>query len=409
MSGQAELIPVERVGTTPRQPTAATGAVTRTGLDVFLAEGHPEIAGHRVGLITNPTGVDCSLRSTVDLLHESEAIDLVALFGPEHGVRGAAQAGVTIQAATDPRTGLPVHSLYGDTLHPTRDMLKGLGALIFDLQDVGVRYATYISTMAYTQAAAMAAGLPFVVLDRPNPITGTSVEGNVLDSAFASFVGVHPIPIRHGMTAGELACLFAAERGGPEPVVVEMQSWRREQWFDETGLPWVQPSPNLPTLDSLTLYPGTCLIEGTNVSEGRGTTRPFELVGAPWLDPFQLADHLEGRQLPGVGFRATYFTPTFSKHAGQMCGGVQAHIIDRNALRPVELGMHLLHAIRSLNPDAFTWIERPDGGSFVDLLLGSDRPRLDLTVGAGVDEVTAGWAEQAGAFAERRRPFLLYE
>ncbi len=408
MSGAADLIPAQQVGTTPRHATAA-GAATRTGLDVFLAEGQPELTGRRVGLITNPTGVNRRLRSAIDLLHEIEAVDLVALFGPEHGVRGAAQAGVTVKTATDPRTGLPVHSLYGDALHPTSDMLEGLDALIFDIQDVGVRYATYISTMAYAQSAATAAGLPFVVFDRPNPITGASVEGNVLDPAFASFVGVHPIPIRHGMTAGELARLFAAEHGWAEPVVVEMWGWRRTQWFDETGLPWVQPSPNLPTLDSLALYPGTCLIEGTNVSEGRGTTRPFEVVGAPWLDPLLLADDLERRQLPGVAFRATSFTPTFSKHAGKVCGGVQAHIVDRNALRPVELGMHLLHAIRGLDPDAFAWTERPNGGSFVDLLLGSDRPRLALTTGADVDEVMADWAEQAGIFTDRRRQFLLYE
>ncbi len=384
-------------------------SLTRTGLDVFLAEGHPELSGRRVGLITNPTGVDRRLRSAADLLHESDMVDLVALFGPEHGVRGAAQAGEKVEATTDPRTGLPVHSLYGDDLHPTSDMLGGLDALIFDIQDVGVRYATYISTMAHAQEAAAAAGLPFVVFDRPNPITGVSVEGNVLDPAFASFVGVHPIPIRHGMTAGELARLFAAEHGWPEPLVVGMQGWRRTRWFDETGLPWVQPSPNLPTLDSLTLYPGTCLIEGTNVSEGRGTTRPFELVGAPWLDPFRLVDDLERRRLPGVAFRATYFTPTFSKHADRVCGGVQLHILDRNALRPVELGLHLLHAIGGLDPDAFAWTERPNGGFFVDLLLGSDRPRLALTAGAAVQEVIAGWTEASSTFAERRRPFLLYE
>ncbi len=324
-------------------------------------------------------------------------------------MNGTAQAGVTVKAATDQRTGLPVHSLYGDALHPTSDMLDGLDALIFDIQDVGVRYATYVSTMAYAQAAAATAELPFVVFDRPNPITGVSVEGNVLEPAFASFVGVHPIPVRHGMTVGELAWLFAAEHGWPEPLVVGMRGWRRGQWFDETGLPWVQPSPNLPTLDSLTLYPGTCLIEGTNVSEGRGTTRPFELVGAPWLDPFQLVDDLERRRLPGVAFRVVHFTPTSSKHASRLCGGVQVHVVDRDALRPVELGLHLLHAIRSLDPDAFAWTKRPDGGYFIDLLLGSDRPRLALTAGADVDEVTAGWAEQAGTFAERRRPFLLYE
>ena len=372
-------------------------------------EGHPQLTGARVGLITNPTGIDRRLRSSADLLHDNDAVDLVALFGPEHGVRGAAQAGEKVETTTDQRTGLPVHSLYGDTQRPTSDMLKGLDALIFDIQDVGVRYATYISTMAYAQAAATEAGVPFAVFDRPNPITGGNVEGNVLDPAFASFVGVHPIPVRHGMTAGELARLFAADHGWPEPLVVGLQGWRRDAWFDETGLPWVQPSPNLPTLDALTLYPGTCLIEGTNVSEGRGTTRPFEVVGSPWLDPYRLADLLERRRLPGVAFRATSFTPTFSKHAGRVCGGVQVYILDRDALRSVEVGVHLLHAIRSLDPDVFAWTERSDSGYFVDLLLGSDRPRLALMAGADADEVMASWAEETEAFADRRRPFLLYD
>jgi uncharacterized protein YbbC (DUF1343 family) len=380
----------------------------RTGLEVVLAEGLPPLAGRRVGLITNHTAVDRRLRSAVDLLHASGAVNLVALFGPEHGLRGDAQAGVEIDAATDPRTGLPVHSLYGETRRPAPAMLRGLDALVFDIQDVGVRYATYLSTMVYAQEAAAAAGLVFAVLDRPNPITGSRVEGNLLNAAFASFVGVHPLPIRHGLTAGELARLIAAERGWPEPLVVPMRGWRREQWFDGTGLPWVQPSPNLPTLDALTLYPVTCLIEGTNVSEGRGTTRPFEYVGAPWLDPFRLAGELEARGLPGCAFRPAYFTPTFSKHAGQVCGGVQIHIVDRDALQPVAVGIALLAAVRVCDPGAFAWREGGDGRFFLDQLLGSDRPRRLLDGGAGAAEVMAGWAEASAAFAERRRPFLLY-
>ncbi len=389
--------------------TAADGAAVRTGLEVLLAEGLPTPVGRRVGLVTNHTAVDRRLRSAVDLLRGIDGVELVALFGPEHGVRGEAQAGVAVSGATDARTGLPVHSLYGESQHPTPAMLAGLDALVFDIQDVGVRYATYVSTMAYAQEAAAAAGLAFVVLDRPNPIGGARVEGSVLDPAFASFVGVHPVPVRHGMTAGELARLFATDRGWSEPIVVPMRGWPRVQWFDGTGLPWVQPSPNLPTLDSVTLYPGTCLLEGTNVSEGRGTTRPFEYIGAPWLDPFALAEELERKDLPGVAFRPISFTPTFSKHAGQACGGVQVHVLDRNALRPVELGQHLLHAIRRLDPGAFAWRQRADGGHFLDLLLGGDRPRLGLAAGADVEEVTAGWAEAAAAFAERRRPFLLYD
>jgi uncharacterized protein YbbC (DUF1343 family) len=378
-----------------------------SGLDVLFADGGQRLAGRRIGVITNQTGVDRHFRSTIDLFHGSDRIELVALFGPEHGVRGEAQAGVKVAAAIDPRTGLPVYSLYGETDRPTPDMLNGLDALIFDIQDVGVRYATYISTMAHAQEAAAEAGVAFVVLDRPNPLSGIC-EGNVLDPTLVSLVGVHPVPIRHGMTVGELARLFAADHSWPEPEVIPMQGWRRTQWFDETGLPWVQPSPNLPTLDSVMLYPGTCLLEGTNVSEGRGTTRPFEFIGAPWLDPFALSEELERRRQPGVAFRPTYFTPTFSKHAQQLCGGVHVHIIDRVALRPVQLGLHILHAVRQLNAGEFTWRIRPEGGYFIDLLLGTQRPRQALDSGADVMEVTTGWREQAKAFMERRQPMLLY-
>jgi uncharacterized protein YbbC (DUF1343 family) len=368
----------------------------------LLAEGLPALKGKRAGLITNHSAIDQQFRNAVDLLHESDVVELVALFGPEHGVRGDAQAGVHVGAAIDARTGLPVYSLYGETERPTVEMLAGLEALIFDIQDVGVRYATYISTMVHAMEAASAAGLPFVVLDRPNPLNGNQIEGNLLDPAFASFVGVHPIPIRHGMTAGELALLIAAERGMAEPGIVEMRGWRREQWFDETGLPWVQPSPNLPTLDTVTLYPGTCLIEGTNVSEGRGTTRPFEYIGAPWIDPFRLAGELEGRRLPGCAFRPAYFTPTFSKHAGQICGGVQVHVTDRDALRAVDVGMYLLEVLLALYPEAFVWRETGEGTFFIDRLLGSDLPRKQLSDGGGADLIMEEWGPAREAFAKRR-------
>ena len=379
-----------------------------SGLEVALEEGIPSLPGRRVGLITNHTAIDRRLRGAVDLFHESEVLDLVALFGPEHGVRGDAQAGVKVGTSVDERTGLPVHSLYGETQKPTPEMLGGLDALIFDIQDIGVRYATYLSTMAHAQEAASDAGLTFVVLDRPIPINGARIEGNLLDPGFASFVGVHPVPIRHGMTAGELARLIAGERGWAEPLVVPMRGWRREQWFDETGLPWVQPSPNLPTLDSVTLYPGTCVIEGTNLSEGRGTTRPFEYVGAPWIDPFQLAAELTARALPGCRFRPAFFTPTFSKHAGRVCGGVQVHITDREALQPAVLGIHLLEVLRRLDRAAFAWRVSDQGRYFVDLLLGSDRPRRILDDGASAGDVTADWTTESAEFAERRRAFLLY-
>jgi len=380
----------------------------RTGLDVFLAEGLSEITGKRIGLISNHTGIDRNLRGTIDLLYQSDKTELVALFGPEHGVRGDAQAGTEVGESFDQRTGLPAHSLYGETKTPTPAMLEDLDALVYDIQDAGVRFYTYLSTMAYCQEAAAAAGLAFVVFDRPNPITGLRVEGNLLDPDFRSFVGCHPIPVRHGMTFGELARLFAGEHGWPDPIVVQVQGWQRNVWFDQTGLPWVSPSPNLPTLDGVMLYPGTCFIEGTNLSEGRGTTRPFELIGAPWIDPFALAAALEQRGLPGVTYRPTFFTPTFSKHANAVCGGVQIHITDRDAAQPVELGIHLLHALRELDTNAFAWREGKEGSFSIDLLLGSDQPRQQLDAGASAGDVTAGWDDEAGAFAERRQPYLLY-
>src|SRR5437870_2118332 len=267
----------------------------RSGLEVLLADGSL-LAGKRIGLVTNPTGVDGRLRSAVDLLRSNGRMQLVALFAPEHGIRGEAQAGALIADTVDQRSGLPVHSLYGATRKPTPAALAELDALVFDIQDVGARFATYISTLALVLEAAADVGTLAVVLDRPNPLNGVDVEGGSLAEGFASFVGMYAAPIRHGLTMGERARLFAVERGLPRPTIVAMEGWKRELWFDETGLPWVQPSPNLPTLDAVTLYPGTCLVEGTSVSEGRGTTRPFELVGAPWIDPFALAEDLGPRR-----------------------------------------------------------------------------------------------------------------
>lgn len=380
----------------------------RVGLEVFLERGHADLAGKRVGLITNPTGVDRMLRFSIDLLAASDHVQLVALFGPEHGLSGEAQAGEHVAHARDPRTGLPVISLYGASYRPPPSAMKGLDALIFDLQDLGVRYSTYLSTLALAFEAAVMAGILFVIFDRPNPLNGVIREGKVLESTFASFVGIHEVPIRHGLTAGEFGRLLAAERGWPEPLVIQLEGWDRRMWFDETGLPWVPPSPNLPTLDSLTLYPGTCLVEGTNCSEGRGTTRPFEIVGAPWIDPFALADNLTRRDLPGVRFRPTFFVPTFSKHAGQRCGGVQIHLVDREALRPVELGVHLLQALRQQDPEAFSWRRTPDGAYFIDLLAGTDRLRHVLDAEGSVDRMLRVWDEDVRAFSERLCSVILY-
>ena len=379
-----------------------------TGLDVLLEEGVPALRGRRAGLITNQTGIDRHLHSGIDRLRASDRIDLVALFGPEHGLRGDVQAGDHVASDTDPRTRLPVYSLYGETRSPTPAMLDGLDALLFDVQDAGARFYTNLSTLLRAQAAAAGAGITFVVLDRPDPITGSRIEGPLLDSAFASFVGAYPLPVRHGMTFGELARLFAAERGWPEPTVVPLCGWRRDQWFDETGLPWVAPSVNMPTLDTATLYPGTGLVEATNLSEGRGTTRPFELIGAPWLDPFALATEMDARELPGVRFRPMFMRPMFSKQAGETCGGVQVHVTDRAALQPVMLGVHLLDVLKRQSGDRWEWSGDGGGRFFLDLLLGSDRPRQQLDGGAQVAEITAGWDDDVATFAERRRPYLLY-
>lgn len=321
---------------------------------------------------------------------------------------GEAQAGVPVSERVDARTGLPIYSLYGASSTPPPGLLDKLEMLIFDIQDLGARYATRLSIMANAQEAAADAGIDIIILDRPNPIGGDHMEGDLLDPGFVSLVGCHPIPVRHGMTMGELARLFATERQWRDPVVVSMQGWSRTHWFDETGLPWVPPSPNLPTLDSLVLYPGTCLLEGTNLSEGRGTTRPFEIVGAPWLDPFLLAGEMESRHLPGVAFRPTSFTPTFSKHAGLSCGGVQVHLLEPGAVRPVELGLHLLHAMRTLHEEAFAWRHGRDGRFTIDLLYGSDRLRQAIDEGAEVSELIAGWAKPVRDFHDRRKSYLLY-
>jgi uncharacterized protein YbbC (DUF1343 family) len=407
----------------------------RTGLEILLERGSPGLSGLACGLIANHTSIDRNLRSGIDLLHASEKIELRALFGPEHGVRGDAQAGAPIQNATDARTGLPVFSLYGETEKPTSEMLAGLDALVFDIQDVGVRYGTYLSTMIAAMEVAAENGVRFAALDRPNPIGGVAIEVPLVEEGFASFVGAYPVPIRHGMTLGELARLVASERGWPEPVVVPMEGWSRSMWFDQTGLPWVQVSPNLPTLDAVTLYAGTCLFEGTTISEGRGTTRPFEYVGAPWIDAFALVERMENAKLPGYAYRPAWFTPTFSKHAGTVCGGVQVYVLDRKIARPVAMGVQLLSAMLELSGEWFDWRIGGDGRWFIDLLYGSDR--LRRTIDAGADAAAAGGPstllrsgrddkgglrsgrdddggrstgrdDEEMKFEERRAPFLLY-
>ena len=383
-----------------------------TGLESLL--GKPAaVRGMRLGLIANPTSV------TSDLLHASLALQgtrgfkLAALFGPEHGIWADAQDLVEVEDSRDPRTGLPVHSLYGRTRVPTASMLSGIDALVFDVQDVGARYYTFIYTMLHAMEACAAAGRRLVVLDRPNPLGGVAVDGNVLDPAFASFVGLHPLVARHGMTVGELALLFRKERElDLELKVVRLRGWRRDMSFEETGLPWVMPSPNMPTPDTAWVYPGACLVEGTNLSEGRGTTRPFELVGAPWIDPWELARALTSEKLPGVAFRPVFFTPTFQKHAGRLCGGVQVHVTDRKRFSAWLTYLQLIVHARAQDGRRFLWrdppyeyehIKRP-----IDILCGTDRIRLAVESGIPLRRLVPAWQEDAKRFRRRRDEFLLY-
>lgn len=384
----------------------------RTGLEILVAERRDLLAGRCVGLITHPAAMLPDLTASVDALLAA-GVRVTALFGMEHGFAGTAADGAAVGHGTDPRTGLPVFSLYGATRAPTAEMLAGVDVLVYDVQDVGSRFYTFISTLYCILRTACQRGVPVVVLDRPNPINGLAVEGPSIAPGFESFVGIAPMPIRHGMTVGELARFFNAEyRLGAELTVVAMQGWRREMWFDGTGLPWVPTSPAMPHLSTATAYPVTCLIEGTNLSEGRGTALPFEVIGAPWLDGYALADALNRLALPGVRFRPTQFEPSASKHAGSVCQGVQLHVTDRDAFRPVRTGLHLLATLRALCPAHFAWASYPraDGTAqfTIDRLTGSAVVRAALDAGTPAAEVAAGWAADEATFRAQRQPYLLY-
>lgn len=380
------------------------------GVDVLLSEHLDLITGARIGIVAGPASVTASLTNVIDALHASPNVHITALFGPEHGVRGDAQAGVKVADETDPLLGVPVYSLYGEQRKPTAAMLQDIDVLVVDLFDVGCRYWTYLYTMAYVLQAAAEHGKKVVVLDRPNPIGGDATEGNILDPDYSSFVGLYPIAMRTGLTFGEAARLFNTEFGiGAELHVVPCRGWQRGVWLDEAGLPFVPPSPNTPTLDTLALYPGTCLFEGTNVSEGRGTTRPFELIGAPWINARKWADALNERQLPGVAFRPAYFVPTFSKYQGEHCAGVQIHILDRTRLTPVAVTLHMLHTVRELHPE-FAWRPpyREGGRYFIDLLAGGDDLRHAIDRGEHPDDILARWAQARADYDRQRQRYLLY-
>lgn len=383
----------------------------KLGVEVLLDEEKELIEGKLVGLITNPTGVDQDLNSIVDRLHNDEDVDLTALYGPEHGVRGSAQAGEYVEFYTDEETGLPVYSLYGSTRKPTAEMLENIDVLLFDIQDVGTRFYTYIYTMAYAMEAAQENDIPFIVLDRPNPIGGDKVEGPVLDEEYTSFVGNYPIPLRHGMTVGELAKLFNNEFDiGADLTVVEMQGWDRSMNYGNTGLEFVAPSPNMPTVDTAYVYPGAALIEGTNVSEGRGTTRPFELIGAPFINSTDLAAAMNDYNLPGVKFRAASFTPSFSKHSGELTHGVQLHVVDRDEFNAVKTGLQLVKTIHDMYPEDFQFrAENSEGVSFFDLLIGNGWVREAIENGDSVEDMQDRWKKDLRDFNKIRKHYLLYK
>ncbi|MFE9041985.1 exo-beta-N-acetylmuramidase NamZ domain-containing protein [Streptomyces sp. NPDC012421] len=381
-------------------------ARVRTGFERLAADGYALLAGERVGVVTNPTGITRDARHLVDVMHADERVELVAVFGPEHGFRGTAQAGGSEGRYDDPATGLPVYDTYLKSGRPLADVFtaSGVDTVVFDIQDAGARFYTYIWTLYDCMVAAELAGKRFVVLDRPNPVSGRAALGPVLDRAFATFVGREPIAQAHGMTVAELALLFNAEflARPAELETVRMTGWRRTDFFDATGLPWVPPSPNMPTPETALVYSGTCLFEGTNLSEGRGTTRPFELLGAEGVDR-RWAEAANALELPGVRFREAYFAPTFSKFQGRTVGGVQLHVHDRESFDPVRTGIALLVTARS-SWSGFAW--RPD--HWIDKLTGSTRVRTLVDAGAGTDEVVGAWSEDLAAFRAVRREYLLY-
>ncbi|MFI1830543.1 exo-beta-N-acetylmuramidase NamZ domain-containing protein [Streptomyces sp. NPDC020412] len=385
------------------------GRRLRTGFDRLAAGGYAPLAGQRVGVVTNPTGVTSAVRHVVDVMHGDDRVDLTAVFGPEHGFRGTAQAGGSEGRYDDPATGLPVYDTYQKSGRPLADVFtaSGVDTVVFDIQDAGARFYTYIWTLFDCMESAALARKRFVVLDRPNPITGRAALGPVLDPRFASFVGRRPISQVHGMTVAELALLFNGEflaEGPVELEVVRMSGWRRSDFFDASGLPWVPPSPNMPTPETALVYAGTCLFEGTQASEGRGTTRPFELLGAPGVD-WRWAEAANGLGLPGVRFREAHFAPTFSKHQGKTVGGVQVHVHDRASFDPVRTGIGLLVTARRAWRE-FAWLAT--NPTWIDKLTGSTTVRTMVDAGAGTDEIVGAWQTELAAFRAVRKRYLRY-
>jgi uncharacterized protein YbbC (DUF1343 family) len=384
---------------------AAQSSAVRPGIEVFLSDVPAKVRGKRVGLITNQSGIDSRGRLDIDLIAAHPDLKLVALFAPEHGIRGTVEAGERIDDAVDQKTGVPIHSLYQtEDRGPTPKMLENVDVLVYDLQEVGGRTWTYVSTMGLAMQAAAKKGIPFVVLDRPNPIGGEIVEGALLDPTFKSFVGMYPIPARHGMTVGELATMInKTERIGVDLTVIKASGWTRSMWMDDAGLPWVNPSPNLRSLAALTNYPGTVYFEGTTLTEGRGTDRPFEQVGAPWLKAAEVVRVMNERRLPGIRFEAITMSvaATALKWPGQTIPAIRFVVTDRLTYRPVRTALLVIDEARRQHPKDFQWTKT------IDRLTGSDKVRLAIeggTLPALLDE----WDREAGQFKKDRQPYLLY-
>ena len=373
--------------------------------------------GQRVALVSNPASVDHRLCHSVDLLAADPEVNLVALFGPQHGFRSDVQDNMIETPHAEFHAGakkrVPLYSLYSDTREPTADMLRDVDAIVIDLQDIGTRIYTYVYTMANCMRAARRHGVKVMVCDRPNPIGGLALEGITLEPGNESFVGQFPIPTRHGMTVGELARLFNEHFGiGADLEVIAMDGWTRQMYWDDTGLPWVMPSPNIPTLDSAIAFPGTVHIEGTNASEGRGTTRPFELIGAPWVRAETFAASLNARELPGVYFRPTVFEPTFQKHARAACGGCQIHVLNRSQYKPVLTGVAVIDALRAADPASFSWKQPPYEYEHdkvpIDVIAGSGSLRQQIDAGERAEQMAPQWEPGIAAFRDLRTPYLLY-
>ncbi len=386
----------------------------KTGLDIFEKKWPGELNGARAGLLVHPASVNCKLQHAVDLFMKSRKVRLSALFGPQHGIHGQTQDNmIEWTGFRDRKTGIPVFSLYGETRKPDVSMLRDIDVMVIDLQDVGARYYTFIWTMELCMQACHDAGKTVVVLDRPNPLGGAVMEGPVLDESYASFVGLRPMPVRHGMTIGEIS-QYLKNTFYPDLDlhVIAMNGWTRDLWFDDTGLPWVMPSPNMPSVDSAIVYPGMCLLEGTNLSEGRGTTRPFEICGAPFIEPERLVKRLADFSTGGAVFRPLFFEPAFQKHAGKLCGGLQIHVTARKRFRPFKTGAAIIKAVYDLYPGKFKWKSPPYEYEMkklpIDILAGSARLRSDLEAGVPLDTMEQVWKMECRSFRRRVKKHFLY-